>query len=110
MRHATLVLAFLIATGPVGLLRSALAQVDQLSEAHQLLVDAGTFIKGVPESQQASAVANVSSQLARAGDLPEALAVVRLLKQEEQDIAIGCIEWQLAKSGNAAQARSLIEG
>lgn len=111
MRHATLVLTLLIATGPCALFRgSVLAQVDQLSEARQLLIEAGTLIKDVPEFQQGSAVANVSSQLARAGDLTEALAVVRLLKQEEQGLAIGCIAWQLAKSGNAAQARSLIEG
>lgn len=84
--------------------------MDQLSEARQLLIEASTLIKDVPEFQQASAVADVSSQLARAGDLTEALAVVRLLRQEEQGLAIGCIAWQLAKSGNAAQARSLIEG
>lgn len=111
MRHSTLVLTLLIATDPCALLRgSVFAQVDQLSGARQLLIEAGTLIKDVPEFQQRSAVANVSSQLARAGDLTEALAVVSLLKQEEQGLAIGCVAWQLAKSGNAAQARTLIEG
>jgi len=111
MRHATLVLALLIATSPFALLQgSVLAQVDQLSEARQLLIEASTLIKDVPEFQQGSAVANVSSQLTRAGDLTNALAAVRLLKPEDQVLAIGCIAWRLAKSGNTSEALSLIRG
>jgi hypothetical protein len=86
------------------------AQDDRVSQARQLLLEASALIKDVPEFQQESAVANISGQLTRAGDLANALVTVHLLKKPEAEgFAMGSIAWQLVSSGHAAQALSLLQ-
>jgi len=85
------------------------AQDDQVLRARQLLLEASALIKDIPKLQQESAVANVSGQLTRAGDLADALATVHQLKPDRQGLAMGSIAWTLVdKSGDAAQSLSLL--
>lgn len=82
---------------------------QQTSESRDLLLKASALVKEISESQQYSAAANISAQLTRAGDLPHALATVRMLeKPDEQVSAMGSIGWQLANDGNPEQALALI--
>ena len=85
------------------------AQDLRVSQARSLLREASGLIKENPDSQQESAAANVASQLARSGDLVDALNTAHLLKPELQGLAISCVAWQLAHGGNADLALSLID-
>src|SRR5579864_8475170 len=89
---------------------SASAQATEIvSQARQILVEAGSLIKDIPEIQQESATANVAGQLARGGDLAGALEVVHQLKPDRKGGPMGCVGWQLADSVNSEQALSLIQ-
>jgi len=87
------------------------AQTGQASQARQFLLEASALIKDIPEPQRESAVANLSGQLTRAGDLPDALATIQLLeKPDQQAFAMGSVAWELADGGPSAQALFLIQG
>jgi len=94
-----------------GRLSAAQQEAGELTEARRLLVEASQLVKDIPEFQRSSAAANIAGRLARTGDLPDALATVRLLsKPEDQAQVTGSIAWELARSGNLAQALALVEG
>jgi tetratricopeptide (TPR) repeat protein len=85
-------------------------ETDAKAQARQLLLEAAQLIKDIPEIQQPGAAANIADQLVRAGDLPDALATARLLKKpDQQAFALRVVAWQLAHSGNFAQAVALVE-
>lgn len=91
-------------------LPGAQQETSEKAEARRLLIEASHLVKDIPESQQPSAAANISGQLVRAGDLPDALATARSLKAaEDQALANGSIAWQLAHGGDFTQALALIE-
>lgn len=79
-------------------------------QARQLLHDASLLIKDIPEGQQSSAAANIAGQLARAGDLPGALDVVRSLKNAgDRAFSLGILAWWMDHKGNSAGALDLLE-
>jgi hypothetical protein len=83
---------------------------NQLAEARRLLLNAGQLLPEIPEDQRCSAVSNIAGQLSRANDLPDALAVVHLLKRNvDQAGAIGSVIWPLAQRGDFAQSLTLID-
>src|SRR5580693_118119 len=94
-----------------GRLSAAQQEAGELTEARRLLIEASQLVKDIPEFQRSSAAANIAGRLARAGDLPDALATVHLLsKPEDQAQVTGSIAWELARSGNLARALALVEG
>jgi tetratricopeptide (TPR) repeat protein len=104
--------AFLLVAATVCLpcLLKAQQGLDDVVEARRLLLEASHLVKDIPKVQQASAVANIASQLMRAGDLPDALATTRLLK-DPNDLALanGSVAWQLANTGSFPRALALVE-
>jgi tetratricopeptide (TPR) repeat protein len=87
------------------------AQQDRSQRAHarRLLLEASSLIDAIPESQRSGAVANIASQLARAGDLEDALRISKSTKNRtDQDLAAGALAWQLVRQGNVGQALSLV--
>lgn len=105
MRPLLLAIVFLAVFSPL----ASAQDPENVRQARQILIEAGSLIKDIPESQKESAAANVAGQLARAGDLAGALGVVHQLKAERQGLPMGCVGWQLANNGNSEQALSLIQ-
>jgi tetratricopeptide (TPR) repeat protein len=84
--------------------------VNPREEARRILLEASQLIRDIPEGQQMSAAANIAGQLARAGDLPAALATVHSLKNSaDQALPLGILAWWMDHSGNAVGALSLLE-
>lgn len=84
--------------------------VNSREEARRILLEASQLIRDIPEGQQSSAVANIAGQLARAGDLPAALATVRILKQPyDQALPLGIVAWSMDHAGNGEGALQLLE-
>ena len=83
---------------------------SERTQARRLLLEASRLIDAIPETQRSSAVANIASQLARGGDLEDALKISQSTKNRvDQDLAMGSIAWQLAQRGNVGQALRLVE-
>ncbi len=83
---------------------------SERTQARRLLLEASRLIDAIPETQRSSAVANIASQLARGGDLEDALKISESTKNRgDQDLAMGSIAWQLAQRGNVGQALRLVE-
>lgn len=108
----SLAASLLLACTLFGSATLAYAQQDQqrLLEARRLLMQAGSLVSGIPESQRASAAANISGQLVRTGDLTDALTLVQSLKgTDDRDLATGSMSWEVAKTRNLSMALALIE-
>lgn len=89
---------------------AAQSQTSERAQARRLLLEASRLIDEIPEPQQSSAVANIASQLSRAGDLEDALKITQSTKRQgDQDLAKGLIAWQLVNRGNVGQALGLVE-
>jgi tetratricopeptide (TPR) repeat protein len=89
---------------------AAQQEKSERAQARRLLLEASRLIYDIPEPQQSSAVANIASQLARGGDLEDALRISQSTKKRgDQSLATGLIAWQLVQRGNVGQALSLIE-
>jgi tetratricopeptide (TPR) repeat protein len=85
-------------------------EANSLEEARRILREASQLVKDIPEGQQFSAVANIAGQLARYGDLPSALATVRILKKPvDQALPLGIVAWSLDQAGNGVGALNLLE-
>ena len=79
-------------------------------QARQLLQEASLLVKDIPEGQQSSAVANIAGQLARAGDLPDALAAIHSLKNSgDWALSLGIVAWAMDHSGNSMGSLDLLE-
>jgi tetratricopeptide (TPR) repeat protein len=101
-----LMAAVVISTG----IPAAQQEKNERAQARRLLLEASRLIDDVPESEQSSAVANIASQLARDGDLEDALRISRSTKNRvDQDLTTGLIAWQSVQQGNVGQALSLVE-
>jgi hypothetical protein len=84
--------------------------VNPREEARRILLEASQLIRDIPEGQQMSAAANIAGQLARAGDLPAALATVHSLKNSaDQTLPLGILAWWMDHAGNSAGALNLLE-
>src|SRR6266481_3193511 len=89
---------------------AAQQEKSERAQARRLLLEASRLIDAIPESQQSSAVANIASQLARGGDLEDALRISQSTKNRgDQDLATGLIAWQLVQRGNVGQALRLVD-
>jgi tetratricopeptide (TPR) repeat protein len=89
---------------------AAQQEKSERAQARRLLLEASRLIDAIPESQQSSAVANIASQLARGGDLEDALRISQSTKNRgDQDIAAGLLAWQLVQRGNVGQALRLVD-
>lgn len=108
MRQLTVTLLLLALNQPS--LLAAQPPAGDVAEARRLLVEASYLIKDIPESQQPSAAANIAGQLARAGDLQDALRAAQSLQSAEDQVQVqSSIAWQLAHDGSVAQALALVD-
>lgn len=106
------VLAAVVLAAAVGttVVSAAQLQTSDRADARRLLLEANRLIEGVSENQRMSAVANIASQLARGGNLDDALKVSQSTnKGADQDFAKEFIAWNLVQQGHAAEALALVE-
>ena len=104
--------AFIFVAAVVSSTNISAAQLEtsERAQARRLLLEANRLIDEIPESQRSSALANIASQLSRAGDFEDALRISRSTKnQGDQDLATGLIAWQLVQQGNVGQALNLVQ-